>query len=111
LPTFGSTASHDATIPDTSQSRSVTRGLPSLLLRLIPEDKAVPAFDRTWLAVTLTLQTFSGAILGIAAEALLAVGLILYLMPRAGLDLLDLASAVAAFDLPARIGPLLAGSL
>jgi hypothetical protein len=43
-------------------------GLPNLLLRFMPKGKAVPAFDRTWLAITLTLQTFSGAILGVAAE-------------------------------------------
>ena len=49
-------------------------GLPSLILRFMPEGKAVPAFDRTWLAITLTLQIFSGAILGIAAEAFLAWG-------------------------------------
>jgi len=86
-------------------------GLPSLLLRFMPEGKAVPAFDRTWLAIALTLQTFSGAILGIAAESFLAVGLIVYVMPRAGLSLLDLARAVVVFDLPARIGQLVAGTL
>jgi hypothetical protein len=56
-------------------------GLPSLLLRFMPEGKAVPAFDRTWLAITLTLQIFSGAILGIAAEAFLAVGPAIYVIP------------------------------
>ncbi len=79
-------------------------GLPSLLLRFMPVGKAVPVFDRTWLAIVLTLQTFFGAILGIAAEAFLAVGVIRYLMPFVGPDLLAQARAVAAFDLPARVG-------
>lgn len=79
-------------------------GLPSLLLRFMPEGKAVPVFDRTWLAIVLTLQTFFGAILGIAAEAFLAVGVIRYLMPFVGPDLLAQARAVAALDLPARAG-------
>jgi hypothetical protein len=83
-------------------------GLPSLLLRFMPEGKAVPAFDRTWLAITLTLQSFSGAILGVAAEAFLAVGLAVYVMPSAGLNLLDQARAVTAFDLPAHVSQLVA---
>jgi hypothetical protein len=85
-------------------------GLPSLLLQFMPEGKAVAAFDRTWLAITLTLQSFSGAILGIAAEAFLAVGLAVYVMPSAGLNLLDQARAVTAFDLPARVFQLFIGA-
>jgi hypothetical protein len=34
-----------------------------------------------------------------------------YAIPLLGLDLLDMARAVAAFDLPARIGQLFAGTL
>jgi hypothetical protein len=81
-------------------------GLPSLLLRFMPAGRAVPAFDRTWVALILTLQVAGGAILGVAAQALLAVGLIRYIMPWAGLGLLDMARAVADFDLPARVGAL-----
>ncbi|HUZ92198.1 MAG TPA: hypothetical protein VMU78_09900, partial [Methylocella sp.] len=81
-------------------------GLPSLLLRFMPEGEAVPAFDRTWLAITLTLQTFSGAILGVAAEVFLAIGLAVYVMPSAGLGLLDQARAITAFDLPAQVDQL-----
>ena len=82
-------------------------GLPSLLLQKIPAGRAVPAFDRAWVALVLTLQVVGGVILGVAAQALLAVGLIRYVMPWLGLGLLDLARAVAAFDLPARVGALL----
>jgi hypothetical protein len=51
---------------------------------------------------------FAGAGLGIAAQAFLAWGLIFHLMPWIGLDLLDMARAVAAFDLPARVAKLFA---
>jgi hypothetical protein len=81
-------------------------GLPSLLLRSMPAGRAVPAFNRAWVALVLTLQVVGGVILGVAAQALLAVGLIRYVMPWAGLGLLDVARAVAAFDLPARVGAL-----
>jgi hypothetical protein len=43
-----------------------------------PASKAVPAFDRTWLALVLTCQVFVGAFLGIAAQFVLAVGVIFY---------------------------------
>ncbi|MGB7046229.1 MAG: hypothetical protein WBD65_15420, partial [Methylocella sp.] len=85
-------------------------GLSPLLLRFMPEGKAVPAFDRTWLAVALTLQTFSGAILGVAAAAFLAVGMVVYVMPSAGLNLLEQARAVVASDLPMRVARLVAGT-
>jgi hypothetical protein len=58
----------------------------------------------------LTLQIAAGAILGGAAQALLVVVVVIgYVMPWLGLGLLDLARDVAAFNLPLRIGQLLAG--
>jgi hypothetical protein len=84
-------------------------GLPSLILRFMPVGKAVPAFDRAWIALVLTLQIVVGAILGVAAQILLVVGVIGYVMPWLGLGLLDLARDVAAFNLPLRIGQLLTG--
>jgi hypothetical protein len=79
-------------------------GLPELLLRVIPADKAaMPAFDRTWLALVLTCQVFAGAFLGIAAQAFLAIGVIFYILPWLGFGLLDAAREVAAFDLPMRV--------
>src|SRR6267154_5899584 len=75
-------------------------GLPALLLRFMPAGKAVPAFDRTWLALVLTCQVFLGAFLGIAAQFVLAIGVIFYVLPWIGLELLDTARAVAEFDLP-----------
>jgi hypothetical protein len=84
-------------------------GLPSLILRFMPVGKAVPAFDRAWIALVLTLQIVVGAILGIAAQALLIVGVIAYVMPWLGLGLLDMARDIAAFNLPLRIGQFFAG--
>jgi hypothetical protein len=84
-------------------------GLPSLILQFMPVGKAVPTFDRAWIALVLTLQIVVGAILGVLAQALLVVGVIGYVMPWLGLGLLDLARNVAAFNLPLRIGQLFAG--
>jgi hypothetical protein len=84
-------------------------GVPSLLLRFMPDGEAVPAFDRAWIALVLTLQIALGAILGVVAQALLIVGVISYVMPWLGFGLLDMARGVAAFSLPLRIGQLFAG--
>jgi hypothetical protein len=78
-------------------------GLPALLLHFMPAGKAVPAFDRTWLALVLTCQVFVGAFLGIAAQIALAIGVIFYVLPWMGLELLDTARAVAEFDLPMKV--------
>jgi hypothetical protein len=84
-------------------------GLPSLLLRFMPAGKAVPPFDRQWIALVLTFQVFFGALLGTAAQAFLAVGVIFYIMPWIGLGLLDTARAVAASDLPGKVLALMWG--
>jgi hypothetical protein len=81
-------------------------GVPSLLLRKIPAQGNVPKFDRAWIATVLTAQVAAGAALGIAAQALLVVVVIGYIMPFFGLELLDMAREVAAFNLPARVGQL-----
>jgi hypothetical protein len=78
-------------------------GLPTLLLRFMPAGKAVPSFDRQWLALVLTSQVFFGALLGIAAQAFLAVVVIFHILPWFGLELLDTARDVAEFDLPMRV--------
>ena len=93
---------------------ALTRGipaLPSILVNFMPPGKAMPGFDRAWMALVLTIQIFAGAFLGIGAQAFLAWGLIFHLLPWIGLDLLDMARAVATFDLPARVGQLFAGFL
>jgi hypothetical protein len=54
----------------------------------------------------LTSQVAIGAALGIEAQAFLAVGIIDYVMPWLGLGLLNMASDVAAFNLPAQVGQL-----
>jgi hypothetical protein len=91
---------------------SLVRGVPgvsALLLRFIPERGNVPKFDRAWIAAVLTAQVGIGAALGIAAQAFLALVIIGYVMPWIGLDLLEMAKVVAAYDLPARVAALVAG--
>ncbi len=71
----------------------------------------MPKFDRAWIATVLTAQVAAGAALGIAAQALLVVVVIGYIRPFFGLELLDMAHDVAAFNLPARVGQLFGVSL
>jgi hypothetical protein len=85
-------------------------GLPTVVLGFLPVGKAVPSFDRAWIALVLTGQIFLGAALGIAAQVLAAWIVIGYVMPWLGQDLLDMARAVAAYDLPARVGALFASA-
>ncbi len=88
---------------------SLVRGLPglaTLLLRKIPVQANVPKFDRAWIATVLTAQVAAGAALGVAAQAFLVVVIIGYVMPFFGLELLQMARDVAAFNLPARVGQL-----
>jgi hypothetical protein len=86
-------------------------GLPSLLLRAIPARGGVLKWDRHWIATVLTAQVAAGAALGIAAQAFLVIVIIGYIMPSFGLELLDIAREVAAFNLPARVGQLFGVSL
>ena len=81
-------------------------GVSQLLLHFMPATKAVPAFDRAWLALVLTSQSAGGAILGLFAQLLIAYGMLAYFMPWFGLALLDVARAVAALELPTRVGQL-----
>jgi hypothetical protein len=78
-------------------------GLPAILLGFMPAGKAVPQFDRSWIALVLAGQVFLGALLGIAAQAFLAVGVIFYILPWVGLGLLETAREVADFHLPGRV--------
>ena len=87
-----------------------TRGIPGvsqLLLHWVPEGREVPDYRRPLAALVLTGQMYSGAFLGLAAQGLLAWGLIFHVMPWVGLDLLAMARAVAA----AHVGRLFAGTL
>jgi hypothetical protein len=79
-------------------------GVPSLLLPFIR--KGVLKWDRHWIATVLTAQVAAGAALGIAAQAFLVIVILGYVMPFFGLELLDMARDVAAFNLPARVGQL-----
>jgi hypothetical protein len=83
--------------------------LRSVLLGFLPAGKAVPPFDRAWLALVLTAQTFLGAGLGVAAQALLAIGIIGYVLPWLGLHLLDVARDITDFNLPDQVWALLNG--
>ena len=57
-------------------------------------------FDQACIALVLTAQVFLGGLLRIAALAFLVYVVIGLLLPLFGLDLLGLARAVAAPDLP-----------
>jgi hypothetical protein len=86
-------------------------GLPKLLLGAIPARGGVLKWDRHWIATVLTAQVAVGAALGIAAQAVLVVVIIGYVMPLFGLELLDMARDVAAFNPPARLGQLVGVNL
>jgi hypothetical protein len=66
----------------------------------------VRKWDHTWIAAVLTAQVAAGAAFGIAAQVLMLVVIIGYVMPWLGLGLLDMAREVATFNLPARLGQL-----
>jgi hypothetical protein len=85
---------------------SLVRGIPwvtKLLLYLMPERGSVPSYDRQWVTVLLTAQVVVGAAIGILAQVFLAYLVIGWVLPVFGLDLLDLARAVAAPDLPGKL--------
>ena len=84
-------------------------GLRSLVLGFLPAGKTVPPFERAWIALVLTVQTFVGAGLGVAAQALLAIGIIGYVMPWLGLHILDVTRDIADFNLPERVWALIIG--
>ena len=84
---------------------SLTRGIPWLtrfVLSRMPLRGGVKRRDRPLLAAILTAQMFGGAALGLAAQAVLAVVVIGYVLPAVGLNLLDLAVRTAEFNLPFR---------
>jgi len=93
---------------------SLVRGVPgisTMLLRYIPERGGVLRWDRHWVATVLTGQVATGAALGIAGQVLLVWVIIGYMMPFFGLELLDMARDVAAFNVPAWVGQLFGVSL
>jgi len=92
---------------------SLPRGVPWLtaaLLRAMPEHRAPSVFNRAWIAGVLTAQVFLGGLLGIAAQGVLVYVVIGLLLPAFGLDLLGLARAVAAPDLPGMLLAWITGS-
>jgi hypothetical protein len=87
-------------------------GVPTLLLRFMPvSERAVPDFNRAWIATVLSLQVVGGAIVGIVAQALLATAMIWYIIPFVGLELIKMARDVAAFNVPAQVVQLFGFSL
>lgn len=91
---------------------SLARGLPfvaQLVLPFLPAGRAVPAFDRAWIAWLLALQSVGGAVLGLLAQVLLAVGILVFLMPWLGLNLLEMARGLAALDIPGQTGRFVVG--
>jgi hypothetical protein len=83
--------------------------LPSVVLYSLPAGKAVARFDRAWIALVLTGQTFLGACLGVAAQAVLAVGIIGYGLPWLGFRILDVARDIATFNFPEQVWALFVG--
>jgi hypothetical protein len=89
---------------------ALMRGFPGVgprLLRFMPAGEAVSPIDRTWIALVLTVQILAGVLLGVAARALLVVGIFQYVLPIIWLELFDLAGDVAALDLPGKVLSLL----
>ena len=85
---------------------SLLRGVPWLttaLLRNMPAHRAPRSFDRAWITLVLTSQVFLGGLLGIAAQGFLVYVVIGVVLPWFGLDLLELARAVAVLDLPGQV--------
>jgi hypothetical protein len=85
---------------------SLLRGIPwvtALVLRNMPDRRAPPVFERTWMTLLLTSQVFLGGLLGIAAQGFLVYVVIGVMLPWFGFDLLDLARGVAAADLPGTV--------
>jgi hypothetical protein len=89
---------------------SLMRGIPwvtKLLLHLMPVQfparGVVPPQNRQWIAVLLTAQVCVGAMIGIAAQVFLVYVVIGLVLPLFGLDLLELARAVAEPDLPGKV--------
>ena len=81
-----------------------------VLLGFLPGGKAVPTFERAWIALVLTAQTFLGAILGIVAQAFLAIGIIGYVLPWLGIEILDTTRQVADFNLPELVWRIFSGA-
>ncbi len=84
-------------------------GLPSVVLGFLPAGNAVAPFNRAWIALVLTAQIFFGTGLGVAAQAVLAIGVIGYGLPWLGFHILDVARDIADFNLPERVWGLFVG--
>jgi hypothetical protein len=85
---------------------SLTRGIPRLsahLHGLMRHSRSVLELHRLQIAVLLGTQGVIGVALGVTAQATLVFVLVRYAMPSLGVGLLDLARALAAFDLPRRV--------
>jgi len=85
---------------------SLLRGIPWVnfwLLRNLPADTAVPAFDRQMIALAMTGQVLLGAMLGIAAQGFLVVVVFGLALPAVGHSLLEFAKDIAAFNAPQRV--------
>lgn len=84
---------------------ALMRGIPGLrrvLHRQLPEGTHVSKDERKWIALLLAFQDVFGVVLGIGAQALIFWLLFAYVLPSAGLGLLEMANDIAALDLPRR---------
>lgn len=60
-------------------------GVPTLLLKFMPANRAPTAANRAWIATVLTAQVFLGAFLGLAAQFVLIWVIMLHALPMVGL--------------------------
>jgi hypothetical protein len=85
---------------------SLTRGIPWLsahLHHLLHSNANISEFYRAQIAGLLASQIVVGVALGIAAQSALAFVLFRYAMPFFGVGLLEMARAIAAYNLPERL--------
>jgi hypothetical protein len=88
----------------------LTRGIPRLsayLKRIVESSGALSEAHRVKIAMLLGGQVVLGVALGIVAQASLVLVILRYAMPFLGVGILQMARAVAAYDLPGRIFGLL----
>ena len=65
--------------------------------------RSVPKLDRSLVALALTIQIIFGVVFGIMTQIFLLWAVVFKAMPAVGLCLLDVARAIANYNLPLRI--------
>lgn len=71
---------------------STTSGIPwlsNILLDSMPKDNSPPIHDRIWMALLWASNRVLGGMVGIIVQVTLLVGLLVYILPPVGIELLD----------------------